>query len=91
MSHPNHNHSLDRCRDLAAQLNDYLDGELPFDLCAELEAHMSGCADCRVVLDTLGQTLRILHSLDDPPRPLPPDVEARLLERLAIGRDKVTG
>lgn len=36
--HP-HGHSLERCRALVARLNDYLDGELPPDLCAELDAH----------------------------------------------------
>ncbi|NTU84531.1 MAG: hypothetical protein HGA45_35075 [Chloroflexales bacterium] len=78
-----HSHSLARCRELAAQLNDYIDGELPTDICAELETHMAGCPDCRVVLDTLGQTVRILRTLDEAPPPLPAELEARLIERLA--------
>lgn len=80
MSHTSHN--LERCRDLATQLNDYLDGELPADLCSELEGHFSDCPDCRVVLDTLGRTVQILRDLDVAPPPLPADLEARLLERL---------
>ncbi len=79
-----HHHSLERCRTLIAQLNDYLDGDLPPDLCAELEAHLAGCPDCRVVLGTLNQTVQILHTLDAVPPPLPADLEARLLARLAL-------
>lgn len=78
-----HNHGHEHCGELIAQLNDYLDGELPADLCAELEAHLAGCADCRVVLDTLGQTVRILRGLDEMHAAIPPEVEARLLERIA--------
>lgn len=83
MSHSGHSHDLERCRELVAQLNDYLDGELPADLCAELERHLADCPDCRVVLDTLGQTVRILHHLDEAPPPaLPAELESRLLARL---------
>lgn len=85
MTHMNHSHSLERCRELVAQLNDYLDGELPAGLCAELEHHLAACPDCRVVLNTLGQTLRILHHLDEAPPPLPPDLEARILASLRAG------
>jgi anti-sigma factor RsiW len=81
--HP-HSHSLERCRALVAQLNDYLDGELPPDLCAELDAHLAGCPDCRVVLDTLGKTVQIVRTLDLTPPELPADVEARLLARLGL-------
>ncbi len=57
---------------------------MPPDLCAELEAHLAGCPDCRVVLGTLNQTVQILHALDAAPPPLPADLEARLLARLAL-------
>jgi anti-sigma factor (TIGR02949 family) len=78
-----HSHNLERCRELAAQLNELLDGELPGDICAELEGHLADCPDCKVVLDTLGQTVQILHHLDEAPPPLPADLEARLLARVA--------
>ncbi|MGQ9927676.1 MAG: anti-sigma factor family protein [Chloroflexaceae bacterium] len=86
MNHAGLSYDLQRCRKLLAQLNDYLDGELPADLCAELEYHLAGCPDCQVVLDTLAQTVRILHHLDEAPPPaLPADLEARLLARLRSG------
>lgn len=85
MSELPHSHSLERCRALMAQLNDYLDGELPPDLCGELDAHLAGCPDCRVVLDTLGKTVQIVRALELTPPELPADVEARLLARLGLG------
>ncbi len=84
MTNPHHHHSLERCRALIAQLNDYLDGDLPADLCADLEAHLAGCPDCRVMLDTLGQIVQIVHALDVAPPPLPADLEARLLASLTL-------
>lgn len=85
MSHSVHSHDLERCRELVAQLNDYLDGELPADLCAELELHLADCPDCQVVLDTLGQTVHILNHLDEaPPLALSADLEAHLLARLRL-------
>jgi anti-sigma factor (TIGR02949 family) len=92
MTNPqHHHHSLERCRTLIAQLNDYLDGDLPPDLCAELEAHLAGCPDCRVVLGTLNQTVQILHTLDAAPPPLPAALEARLLARLALPSAPASG
>lgn len=88
--HP-HSHSLERCRELVAQLNDYLDGELPPELCAELDAHLAGCPDCQVVLDTLGKTVQIVRTLELAPPELPPDVEARLLARLGLGPAQAPG
>ena len=44
--------SLDRtvagltCRDVLADLSDYLDGELPPERVARLEAHLAGCDSC---------------------------------------------
>jgi len=82
-----HDHDdLARCRALIAQLNDYLDHDLPADLCTDLEAHLADCPDCQVVLRTLDQTVQILHTLDVAPPPLPPDLEERLLARLALSR-----
>ncbi|WP_129629063.1 anti-sigma factor family protein [Candidatus Oscillochloris fontis] len=73
-----------RCGGLASQLSAYLDGELPADLCRELELHIGDCPDCKVVLDTLRRTVQIVHDLASTPTEisLPPSVEARLLSRL---------
>ncbi|HWQ14871.1 MAG TPA: anti-sigma factor [Roseiflexaceae bacterium] len=77
-----HAHSLEECRRLLAQLNDYVDGDLAQDLCQALEAHLDGCANCRVVLDSLTKTVALYHGLREAPVELPPGVEERLLQRL---------
>ena len=85
MSKPNTHDDVARCQELLGQLNEYVDGELAAELCRDLEEHMAGCADCRVVFDTLAKTITLYHQLDATPVALPADVEERLLRRLILG------
>lgn len=82
MTHEHSQDDLPRCRVMLGQLNDYLDGDLAAELCQALETHMAGCHDCQIVLDTLGQTVHLYHSLDEAPAELPAAIEARLLQHL---------
>ncbi len=59
MSHQN-------CHDLLDGLSDYLDGEATAELCAEIQRHMAGCDKCRVVVDTLGKTIKLYRRLPQP-------------------------
>jgi anti-sigma factor RsiW len=79
---PRHTHTPEECRQLLTQLNDYVDHALADDLCRALEAHLDGCADCQVVLDSLRKTIALYHGLRELPVELPPAVEARLMQRL---------
>jgi RNA polymerase sigma-70 factor (ECF subfamily) len=45
------------CKELFAELSDYLDGALDDALCDELEKHLDGCAPCETFLDSLEQTV----------------------------------
>ncbi|MBN1218164.1 MAG: zf-HC2 domain-containing protein [Anaerolineae bacterium] len=47
------------CQALLSQLDDYLDGELEAALCAEIEQHLAGCDDCRVLADTTRKTITL--------------------------------
>lgn len=85
MSKPHTHDDVARCQELLGQLNEYVDGELAAELCRDLEEHMAGCADCRVVFDTLAKTVTLYHQLDATPVALPADVEERLLRRLSLG------
>ncbi len=85
MSKPHTHDDVARCQELLGQLNEYVDGELAAELCRDLEEHMAGCADCRVVFDTLAKTVTLYHQLDATPVALPADVEERLLRRLILG------
>ena len=61
---------------------DYIDGELEAAMCAELEAHLAECPDCRVMVDTLRKTITLYRS--QAPAELPSDVERRLYKVLKL-------
>jgi RNA polymerase sigma-70 factor (ECF subfamily) len=46
------------CKQMFAELSDYLDEELDDSLCAELEKHMEGCEPCKAFLTSLEETIR---------------------------------
>jgi anti-sigma factor RsiW len=64
------------------QLSSYIDGELEAALCAELEAHLDGCPDCRVMVDTMRKTIILYraHASGE----LPADAKDRLYRVLKI-------
>lgn len=62
------------------ELSEFIDGELAPEVCAELEQHMAGCENCRVVVDTLRRTVSLYRTLPTDPA-LPPEVEERLWRR----------
>ena len=40
-------------------LSEFIDGELQAELCAELEQHLEGCDNCRIVVNTLRKTIEL--------------------------------
>ena len=46
-----------RCKEMFAQLSDYLDEELDSSLCEELERHMDGCEPCQAFLASLQRSI----------------------------------
>ena len=74
------NHS--RCRDMLESLSIYVEGEAPSALCSRIERHLAGCADCRIVVDTLRKTMDIYRRL---PRPeMPREARERLYASLDL-------
>jgi len=71
------------CDELLGSLSAYIDGELSPELCQELEKHLAGCDNCRVVLDTTKRTIELVHSPIEKPD-LPEDVRERLFKRLNL-------
>jgi anti-sigma factor RsiW len=65
-----------KCRDMLGSLSDYIDGELEERLCAEIEAHMKDCPDCRVMVDTLRKTVVLYRTHGR--AEMPADVRSRL-------------
>ncbi|MCI0519213.1 MAG: zf-HC2 domain-containing protein [Chloroflexi bacterium] len=71
------------CRHLLGSLSEYVDGALEEQLCAEIERHLSGCENCRVVVDTLNKTVSLYHQ--SAARAIAPSgVRQRLFKRLDL-------
>jgi len=70
-----------KCRELLSQFSDYIDGELEAALCAELEAHLAECPNCRIMVDTMRKTITLYHSQA---ADVPSDVKERLYKVLRL-------
>jgi anti-sigma factor RsiW len=68
--------SHEHCETILENLSAYLDSELSDELCAAIERHLAGCADCQVVVDTLRKTISLYHAL--PQAELPDALRQRL-------------
>lgn len=64
------------CRQMFAELSNYLDQELDDSLCAEMEKHMRGCEPCRAFLASLEETIQTCRAA--PTEAPDPRVAARL-------------
>jgi anti-sigma factor RsiW len=71
------------CRHLLESLSDYVEGDLPEELCAEIERHMAGCENCRVVVDTLRKTISLYRTTGSVTE-MPEDARQRLFHRLDL-------
>ena len=71
------------CENLLGSLSEYIDGELSPELCQEIEKHLAGCENCRVVLNTTRRTIDLVHSPIEK-SDIPEDVRERLFKRLNL-------
>ena len=71
------------CEALLGSLSEYIDGGLSPELCQELERHIAGCENCRVVVDTLNKTITLYHGTAQETA-VPSDVRGRLFETLKL-------
>ena len=65
-----------KCKDYIKDLNDYIDGELDETLCAEIERHIGECKNCRIMVDTLKQTVTLCR--EGKREKLPDGLESKL-------------
>ena len=70
------------CKSLLGTLSEYIDGDLPAELCKEIEKHLEGCENCRVVLNTTKRTIDLVHLPEA--EEVPADVRERLFKRLNL-------
>lgn len=77
------------CKQFLQELNDYLDPNIDTTTKIHLEAHVTQCPNCFVLVDTTKKTLQVYKGMEA--QSLPEDVETRLwkaLERKMAGRPK---
>jgi predicted anti-sigma-YlaC factor YlaD len=70
------------CREMLAPLSEYISGEAAESLCAQIEAHLSECENCRVVVDTVKKTILLYQSTAA--AELPTDMRRRLYQVLDL-------
>ena len=70
------------CRHLLEALSDFVDGDASAALCAAIERHLADCDNCRVVVDTLRQTVKLYRELPQPA--LPTGARERLYRSLDL-------
>lgn len=75
--------SHEQCRYLLGSLSDYIDGALEESVCREIEQHLAGCENCRVVIDTLRKTVSLYHE-EAQQETAPEGVHRRLFKRLNL-------
>jgi predicted anti-sigma-YlaC factor YlaD len=78
-----------KCPDYINSLNDYLDGRIDPQLCAEIEKHLGECKNCRIMVDTMRQTVKLCREGRE--EKLPPALETRLNDLLRARWEKKFG
>jgi anti-sigma factor RsiW len=66
------------CEELSEIVTDYLEGAMPLGERVRFDSHLAVCPECRRYVQQMKQTVETLGHL--PPAPIPPEVEAKLLE-----------
>jgi RNA polymerase sigma-70 factor (ECF subfamily) len=69
-----------RCKEMFAELSNYLDDELDDSLCEELEKHMDGCEPCKAFLSSLEKSIQECRTA--PNESPDPRIAARLRREL---------
>ena len=72
------------CRDLLAELGNYLDDQVAAELRQELEIHLEHCHTCQVLADSTRKTLRIITNSRC--FELPMDISGRIMAKIRDSR-----
>jgi anti-sigma factor RsiW len=77
------------CREFAEFIGEYLSGELPSDVTAQFERHMSRCANCDAYLANYRMTIDLgRQAFADDEADLPTDVPDDLVNAILASRRK---
>lgn len=72
--------------EVRAEIGDYLEGDLPLDRRALLDAHLDDCPECASHLSSLRAAVEALRSLEDPEPP--PGLAEAVLARIEAGEGR---
>jgi anti-sigma factor (TIGR02949 family) len=72
------------CQKLIGELSNLIDGTISPELCAELEAHLKECKNCRIVVDTTKKTIELYHR-EEASVEVPQGMREKLWKRLDLG------
>lgn len=72
----------EKCKEIFSLLSDYLNLELPPDVCQEIDAHLSGCPPCIEFTESLRKTVELCRQYHpaEMPEPMGEDARQRLLK-----------
>jgi hypothetical protein len=73
------------CEQLIRYLSDYINQDLDEDLAAEAREHLATCKNCKIVLDTTRQTIRLYRQTGR--QTLPAGRRGELFRRLKTALD----
>ena len=68
------------CKQFLQELNDYLDPNVDAEMKNHLNAHVTQCPNCFVIVDTTMKTLQVYKGVE--PQTIPEDVKTRLWKAL---------
>lgn len=68
------------CKDFLNELGEFLDESVGPEVRQKLEAHVSECPNCWVIVDTTKKTLQVYKGME--PQEIPEDMRSRLMEAL---------
>jgi hypothetical protein len=69
------------CKNILDMLSEYIDEELDYSVCDEIENHMSDCTPCIAFLETLQKTVKLYNTAGKQVE-IPDDVSSNLHDYL---------
>ena len=78
------------CSEIFAKLSEYLDGELPSDLCAEMTEHIQDCEPCVAFVQSLEKSIGMVKAAPEAVLPGPVKEELRAQMLAAFEQFKVS-
>ncbi|MBE0429766.1 MAG: zf-HC2 domain-containing protein [Thermoleophilia bacterium] len=77
------------CGEIFEGLSEYLDDDLPEEICREIRRHLDDCHNCQVVVNTLKRTVYLYHTF--PREEIPGETRKRLHKIIRMETEAESG